>query len=231
LVDVDLGLTVLYWTLPVIALYVTFVRCNLTLLRDLNGEPVDRLELANTLTAVRIFLVPPVLVFLFKDRAPWGLILYIVAAGTDVADGIVARRYDQETALGVILDPVGDVISTAAVFTFLWATGIVPTWLYAVLVIRYTQFFMGMAVLALFGIPLKLNATAAGKVVGVVQAVGIVILLASTVFPRWLPYDTIREYLLPVLGIAFCSVIASQTVIGLRAVYARHDRSANGQGG
>jgi cardiolipin synthase len=226
-----IGVAMLVWTVPVIAIYAVFVLCNLQLVRNPGGEPAGSIQLANVITSVRIFLVPPIVVLLVEGALLSGMILYLFAACTDIADGIVARRLNQETSLGIVLDPVGDIVSTAAVFGFLWHEGIVPTWLFVVLVIRYAQFFAGLAVLTMTGMMPALRATTAGKVVGVVQATGIVILLASIVFPGALPFATIHEYLLPVLGIAFCSVIVSQTVIGWRAVKARGAHAANGQGG
>lgn len=222
-----LGVSIALWTLPVIALYLVFVRYNCVLLRDPDGTPVERISLANTLTAIRIFLVPPMLVLLFDGAVLWGLILYVVAAATDVADGVAARRLRQETALGLALDPVGDIVSTAAVFVFLWHRQVVPTWLLVALVIRYVQFFAGLAVLAVFGLTPKLSATPAGKIVGVVQATGIVILLAGVAAPEAIPFEAIRGYVAVVLGAAFCSVIVSQTVIGWRAVSSRTVRTTN----
>ncbi len=215
------------WTLPAVVLYIVFVRFNCALLRDPDGRQVESLQFANSLTAIRIFLVPPMLVLLFGGELLWGMIIYVIAACTDATDGIAARRLRQETVLGLVLDPVGDIVSTAAVFVFLWYREVVPTWLLVILVIRYAQFLIGLAVLALFGLAPKLSATPAGKVVGVVQAIGIVILLASTMFPGRMPFTAIRGSLLLVLGTAFCSVIVSQMAIGWRAVKARGVRTAN----
>ncbi len=230
-VGTDIGVGMLVWTVPVIALYAVFVLCNLQLVSAPGGEPAESIQLANVITSVRIFLVPPIVVLLVEGALIAGMILYIIAACTDIIDGIVARRLNQETSLGVLLDPVGDIVSTAAMFGFLWREGIVPTWLFVVLVVRYVQFFAGLAVLTMAGMMPALRATTAGKAVGVVQATGIVILLASIVFPGALPFATMRQYLLPVLGVSFCSVIVSQTVIGWRAVKDRGVNAAKGQGG
>ena len=225
-----LGIAVLLWTLPVIMVYFVFIRFNLVFLKSPEGSPVEGLRAANILTAIRIFLVPSILVLLCRGETLWGTILYCIAACTDIADGYVARRFDQRTMLGLALDPVGDILLTAALFAFLWYRGFVPTWLFVLLIVRYAQFFIGLAAMALFGFVPKLGATAAGKVVGVVQAAGIVILLANMIVPAAVPFAAIRKYLFVVLGIAFGSVIVSQTVIGLLAVRSRNGQAVERQG-
>ena len=174
--------------------------------------------------------MPPILVLLFRGMVLWGAILYCIAACTDIVDGYIARRLGQETALGLALDPVGDIVLTAALFAFLWYRDIVPTWLFVLLAVRYAQFFIGLAAIAVLGLVPKLSATPAGKVVGVVQAVGIVILLANMLVPGRMPFAAIRSYIFGVLGIAFGSVIVSQTVIGWRAVKARNAAAEERQG-
>jgi phosphatidylglycerophosphate synthase len=133
-------------------------------------------------------------------------------------DGNLARRLHQGSLMGTMLDPVGDIMLTLALFLFLFLRGTVPFWLFALLVARYLQFFIGLALLALLDSVPHLKATIAGKVVGVVQAVGILILLTDTLFKLPLFFEGLRIYVFVVLGVAFSSVIASQTVIGWRAL-------------
>ena len=225
LTESSVGLTALVWTLPIIAIYLLFVRYNCNLLRDPYGKQIESIQIANVVTAVRIFLVPSIVILLFAERVLWGMILYIIAAVGDIADGILARRLRQETVLGLMLDPVGDIVSTAAVIAFLWYRGIVPAWLLILLVVRYGQFFIGLAALARIDRLPKLGATYAGKAVGVIQAAGIVILLASLVFTKTGVLNAICRYIVVALGIAFCAVIVSQTVIGWRALNARRGGS------
>jgi cardiolipin synthase (CMP-forming) len=216
--SVWLAVDLILWTIPVIGAFAIFSLRNLQFFRRPDGREVCCFETANALTAVRIFLVPPVLVLLNHGYIMQGAILWLIAELTDVADGFVARRFRQETDFGLMIDPVGDIMATIAVFTWLFVGGRVPSWLFALLVARYVQFFAGLAILALSGRLPELHATLAGKAVGVVQGAIILFLLLRTALgdpERLTSYDHI---LFPVLGAAFLSVIVSQTAIGLRAV-------------
>ena len=109
-------------------------------------------------------------------------------------------------------------MATIAVFTWLFIGGRVPSWLFALLVARYVQFFAGLAILSLTGRLPKLHATLVGKVAGVVQGAIIMFLLLRTAFGDPARLESYDNILFPVLGAVFLSVIVSQTAIGLRAV-------------
>jgi cardiolipin synthase len=213
-----LGLVLFLSTLPIIAVYAGFVISHISLIRDPAGELKEKIQLANILTALRIFMVVPVLILLIERFWLLALVVYIIGAVTDVFDGLVARRFHQVTVLGVLLDPVGDILITGTVFTFFWLAGEVPFWLFIILMVRYVQFFVGLAVLRLLKAEPELRATMAGKIVGVVQATGIVILIGT----KWYHEDALQgdamQYLFLSLGIAFAAVIVSQTVIGIKAL-------------
>jgi cardiolipin synthase len=220
-VDHRLALELFFWTVLSIVLYMIFVLFNLALIRDENGRIKQNLQLANMLTAGRVFLVAPMLVLLFRGYTAWGIALYLMAGFTDIADGFVARHYEQVTDIGVMLDPVGDILASGGAFLFLWISGVAPTWLFLILVIRYTQFFTGLAALAMLNALPKLHATITGKAVGVIQAIAIIILLLGRHSPDLYPVETVYRYLFPLLGICFFLVIVSQTVIGWKALRRR----------
>ncbi|MCK4236107.1 MAG: CDP-alcohol phosphatidyltransferase family protein, partial [Candidatus Krumholzibacteria bacterium] len=132
--DTGLGIDIFLWTLLVILVYSAYVLLNITLLRDTRGELKESFQIANILTAVRIFIVAPTMVLLFRDVLLWGALLYCIGALTDLFDGFVARRFRQETVMGVMLDPVGDILITGALFCFFWIRGDVPFWLFGILV-------------------------------------------------------------------------------------------------
>lgn len=75
-----------------------------------------KLNLANTLTLIRIAAIP-VVVVLFYYPAPWArpmaAITFGVAAITDLLDGYIARNFGQMSRFGAFLDPVADKLIVA----------------------------------------------------------------------------------------------------------------------
>jgi cardiolipin synthase len=69
---------------------------------------LSNLTFANQLTFLRLVLIPFYLIALFNNRFGLALFLFILAAVTDILDGLVARYLKQSTALGSLLDPIAD---------------------------------------------------------------------------------------------------------------------------
>jgi CDP-diacylglycerol--glycerol-3-phosphate 3-phosphatidyltransferase len=142
------------------------------------------LNLPIALTALRIFLVP-VLVVLLLTRTADGLYLgtavFGVAVLTDYLDGYFARRRNQVTRLGMILDPLADKLLTAAAFLSLVEMGLAPAWMVMIVLGRE------LAVTALRNLALSrgvvIPASPLGKAKMVSQVVAIFLLLLSRPFP------------------------------------------------
>ncbi len=84
----------------------------------------NALSLPNMLTYGRLLAVPLVagLIMWGGDAARWiALALFIAAAVTDFFDGYLARRWQQQSALGRMLDPIADKVLVAAVLLVLAA--------------------------------------------------------------------------------------------------------------
>ena len=79
----------------------------------------------NQLTVARLVLSVFCFVFLTFDYYLTGLVLFVIAAGTDWVDGYWARRYGQVTQLGRILDPFADKIIICG--TFIYLAAVPPT--------------------------------------------------------------------------------------------------------
>ncbi len=98
------------------------------------------LNLPNLLTVFRILLVPLLVVVLLtksSGKESWGLGLFLLAALTDVLDGFLARRRQQVTRLGTLLDPAADKILTSAAFISLVELGPGrPAWIVVVVIVR-----------------------------------------------------------------------------------------------
>ena len=104
------------------------------------------MNLPNTLTLVRIFLVPLLVVVMLTEFAgrqifgvPKELIgaaIFGVASITDWLDGYLARRRRQITWLGQVLDPIADKLLTSAAFISLVQLGLAPAWMVALIIGR-----------------------------------------------------------------------------------------------
>lgn len=120
------------------------------------------LTLPNAITAVRLLALPGfVWLVLGAEAFALGLVVLVVVAMTDWVDGYLARRLDQATKLGRVLDPVVDRILIVTAALTLLAAGLVPAWLVVLIVVRDVV-VVGGAVLYFGGVP-PLKVTRIGK--------------------------------------------------------------------
>ena len=101
---------------------------------------------SNLLSVTRALLIIPfALVMLLPDQPLrwWGAAIVILAMATDKFDGVLARKYHQETELGRILDPLADKIGVAAVALVLLRLRDIPSWFVTALIARYLLIFCG----------------------------------------------------------------------------------------
>jgi CDP-diacylglycerol--glycerol-3-phosphate 3-phosphatidyltransferase len=88
-------------------------------------------NLPNTITVLRTAVVPVLLAFpLFSNEFGSQVVawLFIVAALTDILDGWLARRGQQVTRIGKLLDPLADKLLVSTALIVLLAMGRIPTW-------------------------------------------------------------------------------------------------------
>jgi cardiolipin synthase len=114
------------------------------------------LTLANQLTFLRLVAVPFFILSVLEGRFAVALALYVGAALTDLADGLIARWFRQGTPLGAYLDPAADKLLIVAGFVLLTAypsmfreiemTVRIPLWL-TVLVISRDVLIVGVALI------------------------------------------------------------------------------------
>jgi len=106
------------------------------------------MNLPNSLTILRIFFVPLLVVVLLTREpnlmvlgvpinfAVVGVLILLTAAATDWADGFYARRHQQVTTLGILLDPVADKLLICAAFISLVEMHLVPGWMVVIIIGR-----------------------------------------------------------------------------------------------
>src|ERR1041384_5727924 len=80
----------------------------------------------NLLTVFRMVLIPVFVSLLFYQRFLLALAIFIVAGVTDGLDGLLARRFDQKSSLGTILDPIADKLMMVTSFVVLSMRSVFP---------------------------------------------------------------------------------------------------------
>ncbi len=148
------------------------------------------MNLPNALTLLRIFLVPVmVVVLLTRSRTEAGLLLgagiFGLAVLTDYLDGYLARRRNEVTRVGILLDPIADKLLTAAAFISLVEMGAVPGWMVMIILGREFAVTGLRNIAAGRGVLIPASGLGKGKMVS--QVVAIFLLLFGRLYPilRW----------------------------------------------
>ncbi len=137
-----------------------------------------RLTIPNLITLTRIILTPLFIIFLIQGRYRQALIVFILAGMSDLADGLIARWWQQKSRLGSYLDPLADKLLMSASFVTLSISRIIPSWLTVMVISRDVILGLGALVLLLTDYPLVIKPSLAGKWTTTVQllTVGLVLL-------------------------------------------------------
>jgi cardiolipin synthase (CMP-forming) len=109
------------------------------------------LNIPNFLSFLRIALVPVFLWFLLEEMFVSAITVLAIAGLTDFLDGYLARKLNQTTKLGKMLDPVADRLYIFATLLALSATGYVPWWLAGLVILRDLLMLISLPVLASVG--------------------------------------------------------------------------------
>ncbi len=158
------------------------------------------MNLPTVLTIARIFLVPFLVVVLLAP--PWKLAdspffgtaspaprellagaIFLLATLSDILDGYLARRRNQVTTLGTLLDPIADKLLMSGAFISLVEMGVAPAWMVVIIVGREFVVSGLRAVLAASGVVLP--ASPWGKLKTISQAVAVIVLIFHPTLQRW----------------------------------------------
>lgn len=142
----------------------------------------------NLICVLRIALTVPIVMLLVEGRYELTLVLFAIAAVSDVLDGFLAKTFGWTSELGKLLDPLADKLLLVSVFITLACIDLVPDWLAAVAVTRDFVIGIGAGVYRwLFG-PVEGRPTIASKFNTLLQlayVIAVVWRAAFPVFPEW----------------------------------------------
>jgi CDP-diacylglycerol--glycerol-3-phosphate 3-phosphatidyltransferase len=172
------------------------------------------MNLPNALTILRIFFVPLLVAALVQDTSifqvgdikvtnDWlSLGIFLVAAGTDLLDGYLARRWKQVTTIGTLLDPIADKLLVSAALISLVQIRALPGWM-AVLIIGREFAVSGLrSIAAAEGYTIK--ASDLGKTKMFCQVVAISVMMPSVRHPALRPVGLALMW-----GVVFFSLVSA----------------------
>lgn len=133
----------------------------------------------NSLTLLRIFLVPFLVVVLltkFYGREWVGLTIFLIAAITDFFDGWIARRSNKITRLGALLDPIADKLLMSAAFISLVELGLAPAWMIVIIIGREFAVSGLRSIAAQQGVTIAASPLGKSKTISQVIAIALLIM-------------------------------------------------------
>ncbi len=153
-----------------------------------------RITFATQLTLVRMVALPFVIIAFIYHETRVVFLLFTLAALTDFFDGLVARRWGQQSALGAALDPIADKLLLNTCY-FMMTYGAeyyvvkIPAWLTVLILSRDFLILIGALLLTLFSSVRQFRPTFLGKTATALQAITIFLALGYNALekaPNWL---------------------------------------------
>jgi cardiolipin synthase len=149
------------------------------------SRPVSqaKLTIPNVITLIRILLTPIFIIFLIQGQYRRALLVFLLAGVSDLADGLIARVWQQRSRLGSYLDPLADKILMAASFVTLSIYQQIPPWLTVVVLSRDVVLGLGVLIFRLADIPLIVRPSLAGKWTTTLQVTTVGLVLLNKIWP------------------------------------------------
>ena len=193
------------------------------------------ITIPNLLTVIRMALVPVFVSALYYQRFGWALAIFVLAGLTDSFDGLLARRFNQGSQLGQILDPIADKLLLVTAFVVLSMPSVmtpsalvqphprhipVPFWVTAAVISRDVFIVVGAAAINIVTGFRGFRPSLLGKTNTVVQIGAVVLILVAASFPP------LRGYLPTVYTTVFaCALISGVHYVFWVSKLINEDRS------
>ncbi len=173
----------------------------------------------NILTLARIGLVPWLVVLLQEERFMLSLVVFVVAGVSDALDGFIAKRFNAQTSLGALLDPLADKGLLVSAYVMLSVMQVIPFWLMVAVVFRDIVIVGGYLVMVLFFGRVEMQPLKVSKLNTFTQIAYIVLVLAALAWN----YDL--SLALPWMNYA---VLITSVMSGIAYVYIWSIKATNG---
>jgi cardiolipin synthase len=144
------------------------------------------LNIPNTLTMMRIVVIPVFVTAIIYDNYRYALYLFLFAALTDTLDGLFARLTNQKTPLGTFLDPLADKFLLITSFVLFSVYGWIPKWLAVAVISRDLIVVVGWLLLFMITHASKVEPLVLGKL-AIAMQLGTLAYVLLQINVVWLP--------------------------------------------
>lgn len=143
-----------------------------------------RNNIANILTLTRLFLVPAFIIAIWYQKPLIALIIFTTAGLTDALDGYVARKFNQVSQFGKILDPIADKALLISAFVFIFNSQLqikFPFWYVVLVISRDLYILAGSFIIYFIKGYLKVNPSIFGKATTFFQIATVIYTLLANI--------------------------------------------------
>ncbi len=138
--------------------------------------------LPNAISILRILLILPILELILRGNYHVALLLFLFAGFSDGLDGYLAVRFNWQSRLGALLDPVADKLLVAGMFITLAYIELIPVWLAAVVITRDVVIVCGALAYNFLVKPVPGEPTKVSKLNTALELIFLTLVLSSTAY-------------------------------------------------
>jgi cardiolipin synthase len=160
------------------------------------------MNLPNTLTIIRVLLIPVFVILIMNHSFRWALITFGVAGITDGLDGLLARLTHRKTDLGAYLDPIADKLLLISAYVSLAIVEVLPGWLSVIVITRDVIILLGLLVIILISHPPVIQPSFISKMTTAFQILTVILALLAGYHPFFKQLTPIAIYTTTFLTIA-----------------------------
>ena len=154
---------------------------------------MTRKDIPNAISILRIILVIPIVYLLLRQEYTIALGLIVIAGASDALDGYLAKTYHWTSRLGSFLDPLADKLLLVSCFLVCVFTGLVPGWLFAIILVRDLMVAFGALLYHFIVEPFQGEPPFSSKLNTLFQIVYLVMVISNESFfnlpENWIVYE------------------------------------------
>jgi cardiolipin synthase len=136
-------------------------------------------SLPNLITLGRLLCVPLAIWLVLSGELAAAFWVFVAAGLSDAVDGFLARRFDQRTPLGALLDPLADKALLVSMFVTLGIANHLPNWLVILVVFRDVLIIGGFLLVSTLARPMRWQPLAVSKLNTALQIALVAVILAQ----------------------------------------------------